>query len=382
LSADTYKILNGYATPSGTKEYVEYALQSGKPTAHFRLFDGLYLSSIGMGTYLGQPSAEDDNAMENAVYESIKSGAVNVIDTAINYRAMKSEKTIGRALLRLETDGIISRDNVFVCTKNGYITNDGDYSNIDVMEYMQKMFISTGIIEASDISSGYNVLNPNYIRRCIDKSLSNMRIDAIDLVYIHNSFESWHEDISKEEFMDMLSKVFDVYEKYRSIGKIRYYGMATWTCFRVMPDNKEYLSLQEVVKLAEKVGGKEHGFRFIQLPYNLAYSEALLLKSQSVGGQKNLTILEAAETLGIHIFTSIPLFQSRLLRAQIPDYMGLSDQVLKLVQVIRSSPSVIAPLIGYKTREHLEQDLKIAEIPPLNSKEFEQVIHTLLRGKS
>ena len=382
MSADTYKILNGYATPSGTKEYLEYALQRGKPSAHFRLFDGLYLSSIGMGTYLGQPNAEDDDAMENAVYESIKSGAVNVIDTAINYRAMKSEKTIGRALLRLETDGIISRDNVFVCTKNGYITNDGDYSNIDVMEYMQKMFISTGIIEASDISSGYNVLNPNYIRRCIDKSLSNMRVDAIDLVYIHNSFESWHEDISKEEFMEMLSKVFDVYEKYRSIGKIRYYGMATWTCFRVMPDNKEYLSLQEVVKLAEKVGGKEHGFRFIQLPYNLAYSEALLLKSQSAGGQKNLTILEAAETLGIHIFTSIPLFQSRLLRAQIPDYMGLSDQVLKLVQVIRSSPAVIAPLIGYKKREHLEQDLKIAEIPPLNSKEFEQVIHTLLRGKS
>src|SRR6185437_7716935 len=264
----------------------------------------------------------------------------------------------------------------------GYITNDGDYPGIDVMEYMQKMFISTDIIEAHDISSGYNVLNPNYIERCIDKSLTNMHISTVDLVYVHNAFESWNEDISREEFMNNLSKVFEVYERYRSNNKIRYYGMATWTCFRVPQDNKEYLSLQEVVKLAEKVGGKEHGFRFIQLPYNLAYSEALLLKSQSVGGQKNLTILEAAETLGIHIFTSIPLFQSRLLRAQIPDYMGLSDQVLKLVQVIRSSPSVIAPLIGYKTREHLEQDLKIAEIPPLNSKEFEQVIHTLLRGKS
>ena len=182
--------------------------------------------------------------------------------------------------------------------------------------------------------------------------------------------------------MHMLSKVFEVYEKYRSIGKIRYYGMATWTCFRVQPDNKEYLSLEEVVTLAEKVGGTEHGFRFIQLPYNLAYSEALLLKCQSVGTQKNLTILEAAERLRVKIFTSIPLFQSRLLQAQIPDYMGLSDQVLKLVQVIRSSPSVIAPLIGYKKREHLEQDLKIAEIPPLNDKEFKEVIHTLLKGNS
>ena len=67
---------------------------------HFRSFDNLYLSSIGMGTYLGQPTEEDDRAIENAVYNSVKSGAVNVIDTAINYRAMKSEKSIGRALLR------------------------------------------------------------------------------------------------------------------------------------------------------------------------------------------------------------------------------------------------------------------------------------------
>lgn len=376
----TYEVLNGYATDSGTKRYMEYAIQRGKPSNHFRLFDGLNLSSIGMGTYLGELSTEDDNAMENAVYESIKSGAVNVIDTAINYRAMKSEKSIGRALLRLRKEGIISRDQVFICTKNGYITNDGDYPSIDVMEYMQRMFISTGLIKPDEISSGYNVLNPNYVERCIDKSLTNMHLSAIDLVYIHNAFESWHEDIKREEFMQMLSRVFEVYERYRSINKIRYYGMATWTCFRVPPDNKEYLSLEEVVNLAEKVGGKQHGFRFIQLPYNLAYSEALLLKGQNVGTEKNLTILEAAEKLNIKVFTSIPLFQSRLLRAQIPDYMGLTDQVTKLVQVIRSSPSVIAPLIGYKKPQHIEQNLKIANIPPLNDEEFKNVIHTLLKG--
>ena len=376
----TYEVLNGYATDSGTKRYMEYAIQRGKPSNHFRLFDGLYLSSIGMGTYLGDLSTEDDNAMENAVYESIKSGAINVIDTAINYRAMKSEKSIGRALLRLRKEGIISRDQVFICTKNGYITNDGDYPSIDVMEYMQRMFISTGIIKSDEISSGYNVLNPNYVKRCIDKSLINMHLSAIDLVYIHNAFESWHEDITREEFMQMLSRVFEVYERYRSINKIRYYGMATWTCFRVPPDNKEYLSLEEVVNLAKKVGGKQHGFRFIQLPYNLAYSEALLLKGQNVGTEKNLTILEAAEKLNIKVFTSIPLFQSRLLRAQIPDYMGLTDQVTKLVQVIRSSPSVIAPLIGYKKPQHIEQNLKIANIPPLNDEEFKNVIHTLLKG--
>jgi aryl-alcohol dehydrogenase-like predicted oxidoreductase len=378
----TYEVINGHATLEGTKKYLDYAIQKGKPSTHFRQFDGLYLSSIGMGTYLGKPNEQDDKDMENAIYESIKSGAVNVIDTAINYRAMKSEKSIGRALSRLIKDNVISRDEVFICTKNGYITNDGDYPGIDVMEYMQNMFISTGLINSKDISSGYNVLNPNYISRCIDKSLMNMHLDTIDLVYIHNAFESWYKDVSREQFFEMLSKVFETYERYRSSNKIRYYGMATWTCFRVQKDDKEYLSLEQVVNLAQQVGGNDHGFRFIQLPYNLAYSEALLLKNQSVGLEKNLSILEAANKLNIKVFTSIPLFQSRLLGAKIPDYMGLNDQVEKLVQIIRSSPSVIAPLIGYKKPGHVKQDIKIANIPPLNEKEFTEAISILLKANS
>jgi aryl-alcohol dehydrogenase-like predicted oxidoreductase len=375
----TFNSLDGFATPAGTKKYVEYAIQKGKPSSHFRIFDDLSLSSIGMGTYLGQPSLEDDNDIENAVYDSIKSGALNVIDTAINYRAMKSEKSIGRALLRLIKDDIIARDEVFICTKNGYITNDGDYPRVDVMEYMQKMFISTEIIKPNDISSGYNVLNPNYIARCIDKSLVNMHLSSIDLVYIHNAFESWYEDISREEFMQMLSKVFEVYEEYRSRNKIKYYGMATWTCFRVHPNNREYLSLEETVKVAEKVGGKQHGFRFIQLPYNLMYSEAILMKNQDVGSIKNLTILEAAERLNIGVFTSIPLFQSRLLNAKIPDYAGLTGQVEKIIQILRSTPSVISPLIGQKKPEHVQQNIKIADVPPMNNLEYKQAIQTLFK---
>ena len=46
-----------------------------------------------------------------------------------------------------------------------------------------------------------------------------MHLSCIDLVYIHNAFESWYEDISREEFMHMLSKVFEVYEEYRSVTK-------------------------------------------------------------------------------------------------------------------------------------------------------------------
>jgi aryl-alcohol dehydrogenase-like predicted oxidoreductase len=381
---DNFELLKGYATSSGTKDYADNAVKNrGKPPSHFRVFDDLYLSSLGVGTYIGDLTQEDDHLMESAIYSSVRSGALNVIDTAINYRAMKSEKSIGRALLRLVSDKIISREQVFISTKNGYITNDGDYPGVDIMQYMQRMFISNGIIRPQDISSSYHVLNPNYIKRCIDKSLANMHLTTLDLVYIHNAFESWYEEIGREEFLRRLSQVFEAYEEYRALGKIRYYGMATWTCFRVPPESKEYLPLEAIIKIAEKVGGpQKHGFRFIQLPYNLAYSEALLLRNQSVNAEKDLTILEAAQRLRVGVFTSIPLFQGRLLRAHIPDYGGMTDQVSKLVQIIRSSPSVIAPLIGQKDPKHVEQNLRISDIQPLNTIEFKEAVKVLLKGNS
>ncbi|WP_337862063.1 aldo/keto reductase [Nitrososphaera sp.] len=383
-----YPVIKGFATPQGTEKFVQAAAAKGRPPGHFRTFDGLRLSSIGMGTYLGDLSKEDDLAVENAVYRSVSSGAVNVIDTAINYRAMRSEKSIGRALARLQRDGVASRDQLFISTKNGYITNDGDFPGVDVMEYVYRMYIAAGVMTADDISSGYNVMKPEYLARCIDKSLANMRLSTIDLVYIHNAFESWHKDVSREQFMEMLARAFELYERYREEGKLRYYGMATWTCFRVMPESDEYLSLESVVRVAEQAaaggggsssGGnkKNHGFRFIQLPYNLAYSEALLSKNQKVG-RETMTVLEAAAKLGIGVFASAPLFQGRLLRAQVPDYAGASDPVSKLLQIVRSSPSVIAPLVGQKKPEHVEENLKVADLPPLSEQEFRKAVDTLM----
>lgn len=369
-----YRATVGFATAEGTRKFMENAIKNGIPNSHFRSFDNLNLSSLGMGTYLGQITAEDDMDLENAIYESIKSGAMNVIDTAINYRSMKSEKSIGYAMKRLIDDKIISRDQVFISTKNGYITNDGDYPTIDVPEYMDKMFISQGIIDSKDISSGYNVLNPNYIRKCIDKSLTNMQLDTIDLVYVHNAYESWFEDITRNEFDEMIRRVFQVYEEYRSKKKISYYGMATWTCFRLPQNEEGYLSLEEMVEIAENVAGKDHGFRFIQLPYNLAYREAYLLKNQSVGLNNDLTILEACNKLNIGVFTSVPLLQAKLFGANIPDYLGYNNQLLKIVQITRSTPNVIAPLIGQKKLNHVKENIELAKVAPLNISEFNDAL--------
>ncbi len=372
-----YRAVAGYATAEGTRKFMENAFKNGMANSHFRSFNNLNFSSLGIGTYLGRLTAEDDRDLENAIYHSLKSGAVNVIDTAINYRSMKSEKNIGHAIKRLIEDKIISRDQVFISTKNGYITNDGDYPTIDVLEYMHKMYISQGIIDSKDISSGYNVLNPNYIRKCIDKSLTNMQLDTIDLVYIHNAYESWFQDISRSEFNEKIRRVFQVYEEYRSQNKIRYYGMATWTCFRLPRNEEGYLSLADMVRIAEDVAGKDHGFRFIQLPYNLAYREAYSLRNQTVNSDNDLTILEACNKLNIGVFTSVPLLQAKLFDVKIPDYLGIDNQLLKIVQITRSTPNVIAPLLGQKKLNHVKENIDLAKVAPLNNSEFNEAIKIL-----
>ena len=59
------------------------------------------LSSVGLGTYIGNPDDEDDFDMYVAARQLLLSGTVNVVDTAINYRCMKSERVIGKVISNL-----------------------------------------------------------------------------------------------------------------------------------------------------------------------------------------------------------------------------------------------------------------------------------------
>ena len=167
------KFHSGYATSLGTTNFKDFALKKGIHESHFKHVEGLYLSSLGMGTYLGNLSSRDNMNLESSIYHSIRDRCINVIDTAINYRSMLSEKSIGRAINKLINEEIIHRDEVFICTKNGYFTNDGDYNHVDIESYLKLMYIDRNIIDSNDISPSYNIMNPNYIANCIERSLCN-----------------------------------------------------------------------------------------------------------------------------------------------------------------------------------------------------------------
>jgi len=125
------------------------------------------LSSVGMGTYLGQPDDKDDYDTYVALTYLIKTGSLNVIDTAINYRCQKSERIVGAALRSLlasdehlgaTSDVKLTRDMVFVATKTGYVPDDAD-AGIPGSTLIETL-ISENVITKEDVAGGIHCMHP------------------------------------------------------------------------------------------------------------------------------------------------------------------------------------------------------------------------------
>ena len=305
------------ATPQGTARYRERF-----PDGHFREQHGLFLSSIGIGTYLGNPDEATDERYTRAVIRAVELG-VNVIDTAANYRFQRSERSIGKALQQL------AREELVNCTKGGYLPFDGAPPR-NVREYVNETFVKPGIASFDDIVGGSHCMTPSYLQSQLDQSLRNMGIECVDVYYIHNP-ESQLQYVSEQEFYHRLQLAFEHLEENRRQGKLAHYGVATWNGFRMPPNSGGHHSLTRMVELAREVGGEEHGFHFIQLPFNVAMPEGA-------------AVVDEAQRLGVTVVTSASLMQGR-----IPPEMA--------IEFVRSNPGITTALIGMSRIEHVEENL-------------------------
>ena len=366
-------MITGYATPEGTKKFAERQNQDSQK--NYKNVHNLTLSNVGIGTYLGNPDIETDKLVEAAVKKSIL-GGINVVDSAINYRAQKAERSMGNAISELINNNDISREEIFVSTKNGYVTNDGDIQE-DLMQYVMRELGKPGIVKEGDISSGYHCMTIPYLEDQLNRSLKNLDLECIDLMYLHNAVEG-HPELSKEEFLANLTSVIEFYEEKRKEGKICFYGMATWECFRADESNDMFLSLEKVIEIAKKIGGENHGFRFIQLPYNFHFDQAYIKKNQTYE-QEQISILQCAQKLGVGVFTSVPLMQGKLLD-WVKNSQAFSNFTPSVgaLQFVRSTPGVLAPLIGQKSDAHVSENLEVMKIPPFSENEFHETIKKLI----
>lgn len=351
------------ATQAGTTRYAERHHDRVRGD-HFRAgAGGVVLSSLGIGTYLGADTDADDEAYTDAVRTALRSG-INVIDTAINYRCQRSERAVGRALLGMLGNEQLSRDEILVCTKAGYIPLDESAPSTQegYQGYLRREFFARGIMEPSDVVAGGHCLASGFIADCLQRSRTNLGVDAIDVFYLHNP-EQQLGLVATEDLHERLRDAFELLETRVASGEIGSYGISTWQGFRVGPGARGHLGMEALVALACDVAGASHHFRFVQMPLSLGMPEAVRTPTQPVGGA-HCTAIEAAVALGLSVVTSAPLMQGQLSRGLPPAvhemFPALQTDAQRALAFACSVPGVATTLVGMKRAAHVVENVAVA----------------------
>lgn len=357
--------LEGYATAEGTARFAA-RFEGRVAPDHYSHLGDLRVSSIGLGTYLGPHEEAADRHYRDAVVHAVRQG-LNSIDSAINYRCMRSERAIGEALRSLVGGGEIARDEVFVATKGGFIPFEGS-PPADPAAFFRKTYIEPGIASPDDLAAGCHCMSPGYLQDQIERSRANLGLATLDLYYLHNP-ETQLEAVKRDAFRERVRAAFLALEEAVEAGSLRLYGAATWAGFLTSPAYSGYLSLDELLAIAEEVGGADHHFRAVQLPYSLAMPEAATLPNQTPRGHRGgpVTFLEAAEESGMAVMASASIMRSQL-SSNLPSYLkslfpGTRSDVQRAIQFVRSTPGVTTALIGMKQIRHVDENLEVSSLP-------------------
>jgi aryl-alcohol dehydrogenase-like predicted oxidoreductase len=355
-------MLQKCATAEGT---ANYAARFPTLPGNFRPMLGLAVGSIGIGTYLGESDAATDAAYEAALRAALL-GGVNLVDTAVNYRLQRSERVIGKVLAELIDAGTLKREEIVIATKGGYVPFDGEMP-ADPRGWFEEHYVRTGIVSPGDVIQGSHCMTPRYLEAMVETSRANLGVDTIDIYYLHNP-ESQLGVLTRDEFRERIRYAFEFLELKVDEGKISYYGTATWNGYRVTPKDRSYLSLSEFDALAREVGGPDHHFRVIQLPYNLGMPEALTLANQTLPDASKVSTLAAADAMGIATCASASLLQGQLTRG-LPAVLGeafpeMESDAQRSLQFVRSTPGVKVALTGMSSTEHVRHNVSTANHPP------------------
>jgi Predicted oxidoreductases (related to aryl-alcohol dehydrogenases) len=367
------------ATSAGTWDYRDRHGDAFGRT-YFRRFDPGVISSVGIGTYLGEPTDRVDTRYQRAIRVALDNG-VNVVDTAVNYRCGRSEAVVGRAL----REAAVDREAVTVATKGGFVPFDGSRP-ADPGAYVRDQFVAPGLVNAEDLAQGSHCISPAFIDTMVDRSLDRLGLDKIDLYYVHNP-ETQLSTRSRDQTYDLLEATFRRLERRRLTGAIGRYGVATWDGFRVPAGAGAYLSLPEVIRRSESaadtVGTSTPGLAAVQLPFNIAMADAFTTANHSSpAGEENpdepatQSTLACAREAGVSVFASAILGQGELLNGIPPEIdarLAGETSAQRAINFARSAPGVTCALVGASNPAHVRENIAAGTFDPLGANAFDAI---------
>lgn len=357
--------MKAYATKEGTFSYLK---QFPKYSRDFYRFDGdVFVSSLGLGTFRKEPYREENYIVnyKDAVKTAVLNG-INLIDTAINYRYQTSEREIGEALKELFSEGSAVREQLVVTSKAGFLPLDFPFPE-NPYQWIEEHLFASGLATKEEVVVDQHCMTPAYLRWSVEQSLQNLQLQTIDVFFLHNP-EMQLGYVEYRTLKKRIKKAFELFEKLVEEGKIRHYGIASWNGFLYDESHTEYLSLKDMVAIAEEAGGKGHHFKYIQSPYNLGKAQAYSFSNQKGADGRYYTLMQAIQGYGLKMMASSSLLQMNLFKGvfgpSVGEMLGTAElnDIMSALQFARTG-TVMSALFGAVDPRHVEENLMLAYLP-------------------
>jgi aryl-alcohol dehydrogenase-like predicted oxidoreductase len=286
---------------------------------------------------------------------------------------------VGAALTQAIQQGIVSRDEVLICTKAGYLP--GMWPQASPAASMPAVSMPA-VSMPDDVVADVHSMDPAFLARQIASSAQRMGLETIDVVYIQNpDIRLFFENVGT--FMQRVQAAFEGLEQQVTQGTIRFYGMAVDEGFLADPSAQNHLPLYKLVQVAEAIAGPNHHFRFVQFPYHMGMSTGLITSNQPVRTKDgdvvrrtDMPMLAAALQYGITAVTCAGLYQGTL-ADELPEgggkawarRMGKIDRqrpspAQASLHFNRSTPGLTTTLFSTTDPAHLAENLAIAPLEP------------------
>ncbi|MEJ2500908.1 MAG: aldo/keto reductase [Campylobacterales bacterium] len=313
---------------------------------------------------------------KEAVKTAVSNG-INVIDTAINYRYQMSEREIGEALSELFAEGKATRDQLFITSKAGFLPLDFPFPE-NPYEWIDETVVKPGLASKEEIVVDQHCLSPEYLRWSVETSLKNLGVETLDALFLHNP----EMQLGYVDYMTLrmrIARAFKLFEQLVDEGKIRAYGIAAWNGFLYEEGHTEYLSLKDIVTIAEEVGGPGHHFRYVESPFNLAKPHAYSYANQKGPDGRYYTLLQAVHGYGLQFFAASSLLQMNLFKGkfdeQLSEMLGTGElnDIISALQFARSG-GVLSALFGAADPQHVQENALLAYLPQVPQETLKKLV--------
>lgn len=340
-------------TPSTRAAHAQASLYTASPERYKDMTyrrcgkSGILLPPISLGLWKNFGGENDFDSCLQILHTAFDHGITH-LDLANNYGPPNGsgELTLGKAM---ETSLRPYRDELFISTKAGYDMWPGPYGNWGSRKYL---FAS------------------------LDQSLQRMKLDYVDLFYIHRYDPLTPLDETLQALVDIVKA-----------GKALYVGISRWplTATRYGLD---YLSAHDVhcltyqgrINLVDQ-GPKEEGFLTMCKERGIGFvafsplAQGLLSEKYLNGKVPPHSRMALGQTLKEESLT--PQLLQRL--QQLKTWATAHDMPMATLALrwVLSQTGVTSAIVGVSSAKQLIQNLTAATLPPLTESELTEIGHII-----